>query len=255
MRIFSTLLCIVSAFVLGGCAAGNKVDYRGTSSFTAPAAKGVMALGAQDERPYVVNGGKQANYVGMTRSLYGIPFNTATTSGEPLADEIGSLVASTLRKNGSTVTEVKLPVGASSEGRIALFKPANAIRSYLIEIREWLTDTYMSAALTYDISLSVIDNSGAVLATKNARGDDIKLGSRPDFANLATAVSTIFGGLLNDPAIVSASGGGSTPSTVAASPNTSAPQSVAKAERCSVEQILEMKRVALPEDRIKAACQ
>lgn len=255
MRIFGTLLCIVSLIVLGGCAAGRKIDYRGTSNFTAPAAKGVIAIGAQDERPYVVDGGKQANFVGKTRSLYGIPFDTATTSGEPLADDIGSLVANTLRKNGSTVTEVKLPIGGSPETRIALFKPVNATRSYVFEIREWRTDKYMRVGLTYDISLSVLDKSGTVVATKSAKGNDVKLGSHPDFTDLATAVSTVFGGLMNDVAIISASGGDSTLGTASALSKASTPQSTTAADHCSVEQILEMKRMALPEERIKAACQ
>ncbi len=255
MRIFCTLLCIFSLLVLEGCAAGRSIDYSGSSNFTAPSANSAIALGAQDERPYVVNREKEPTYVGKTRSLYGIPFNTTTSSGQPLADEIGSLVATTIRKNGSTVKEIKLPIGASAETRVALFKPADAMRSYFFEIREWRTDRYMRVSLTYDISLSVLDKTGAVLATKSTKGDDIKLGGHPDFADLATAVSTIFGGLVNDAEIVSASKTTSALDKAAAVPSASTTPTAAISNHCSVEQILEMKKMALPEDRIRAACQ
>lgn len=258
MRIHHVLICVAVAIVLGGCAFGQRINYSGSSTFSAPSAKGVAALGAQDERPYVVNGGKDTNYVGMNRSLYGIPYNVHTTSGEPLADELGSLVAGGLRKNGANVTQVRIPIGTSPEGRIALFKPTNASRYHLIEIREWMTDNYFGATISYDVSLSVMDGRGSILATKNTRGSDIKLGSRPDLANLAIAVSTIFGGLINDPAIVAASVGDSVPNPVETSrvPAASGPQSPteAKAGGCSVDQVLEMKRVGLSEDRIKVAC-
>ena len=239
MRIHHISLCTVSAIVLTGCAFGQRVDYRGSSDFSIPATKVVVALGTQDERPYVVNGDKQATFVGLSRSLYGIPYNVNTSSGEPLADEIGSLVAGALRKNGANVTQVKIPVGTSSEGRIVLFKTTNSSRYYLIELREWKTDTYANPILYYDVSLSVIDGSGSLLATKNTKGED-KLGSRPNRANLSTAISSIFGELINDSAIVSALEPGAA--------------SEAKIGGCSVDQILEMKKLGLPEDRIKAAC-
>lgn len=252
MRIEHVSLCIVATIVLGGCAFGQRVDYRGSSAIAAPATKGaVVGLGTQDERPYVINGGKEANFVGLNRSLTGIPYNVSTTSGAPLADEIGSLIAGALRTNGATVTQVNIPVGSSSERRLALFKTTNSSRYYLIELREWKTDNYLgSPSFIYDVSLSVIDSRGAILATKNTKGDD-KLGSRSDRANLATAISSIFGDLINDPAIISASVGSSTASTDAPSP---VPSGFQPGGSCSVDQVLEMKRIGLAEDKIKAAC-
>lgn len=250
MRIYHVLLCTVSAITLTGCAFGHHINYSGSSNFSKPATMEAVALGAQDERPYVVNGDKQTNFVGLMRSLYGIPYNVYTSSGEPLADEIGTLVAGALRKNGANVMQVKIPMGTSLEGRVALFQNTNSFRYHLIEIHEWKTDTYLNATLSYDVSLSVIDGRGSLLATKNTKGDD-KLGSRPDRANLSTAVSSIFGGLINDPAIVSAS-------VVEFSPIPSAlePRLASKVNTggCSVDQILEMKKLELSEDRIRAAC-
>lgn len=250
MRIYHVLLCTVLAIALSGCAFGRHINYSGSSNFSTPATMEVVALGAQDERSYVVSGDKQTNFVGLMRSLNGIPYNVYTSSGEPLADEIGTLVAGALRKNGANVTQVKIPLGAALEGRIALFKTTNSSRYHLIEIREWKTDTYVNVTLSYDVSLSVIDGQGTLLATKNTKGED-KLGSRPDRANLSTAVSSIFGGLINDPAIVSASIIESSPIPSALKPKL---PSEVKTGGCSVDQILEMKRLELPEDRIKAAC-
>lgn len=255
MRLHFVLFGIATAIVLSGCAAGKRVDYRVTTEFVAPTVKGTtVSVGAQDVRPYVLDGSKQTNFVGLSRSMAGIPYGVVTTSGDPLADEIGALIAGALRKNGATVMEVKIPVGTPAVGRVALFKATNSTRNYLLEIREWKTDTYSNTTLSYDISLNVLDNLGAVLATKNIKGQD-KLGSRPDRMTLATAISSIFGGLLNEPEIVSA-GGAIDASTQPLATSSVAPSqpAPAKASGCSVDQVLEMKKVGLSEDRIRMAC-
>lgn len=254
MRMFYVVLGLLAAIFLTGCAAGKRVEYRGSSEFESRTVKGsVVVLGTSDARPYVLNGDKQSSFVGLSRSLYGIPFGVLTTSGEPLADEIGSLVAGALRKNGASVTQVKIPLGTSVDGRNALFKAANNPRYHFIEIQEWTTDTYFNVTLKYDVSLSVLDSRGSQLVKKSVKGED-KLGTRPDRANLAIALSSIFGGLMNDSEIVAASDLNQDSTQM----GTSTPQAVIardeKPNACSVEQILQMKKLGLSQERITEAC-
>jgi len=267
MRLFRVILLFACPAILGACAFGQRIDYRGSSNFATPATDEAVTVGVQDERPYVVNGNKEPNFVGLQRSLYGIPYSVTTTSGSPLADEIGSLVVGAINQKTTIATQIKIPVATSSESRNALFGSMKSARAYFIEIREWETDTYFKTTLTHDVSLSVMNSAGTILATKNSIGEET-LGSRADRANLATSISSIFGTLVNDPVIVAASKGSADspvippltppippiPPTPPTPPNSGVSSSEGKSAGCSVDQVLDMQKAGLSEERIRAAC-
>ena len=261
MRLFKVILLFACPAILGACAVGQRIDYRGSSNFATLAIDEAVTVGVQDERPYVINGNKKPNFVGLMRSVYGIPYSVTTTSGDPLADEIGSLVVGAINQKTTFASQIKIPVATSSESRNALFGSMKSARAYLIEIREWETDTYVKTTLTHDVSLSVMNSAGTILATKNSIGEET-LGSRADRANLATAISSIFGTLVNDPVIVAASKGSVdspvipplTSPTPPTPPNSDVRSGEGKSAGCSVDQVLDMKKTGLSEERIRAAC-
>lgn len=206
MRTHHIVACIASVVFLTGCPFNRHVDYRGTSTFATPATS-VTMLGAQDQRPYITNQNKPEDFVGVIRTTNGKPYDVHSSSGEPLADDLGGLVAGAFRNNGTNMTQVKIPSTASANERHALFNSTY----YLIDIREWQTDTPVHTSfLTYDVSLSIIDANGSVLATKSASGKDV-LDSGSEDKNLSATISRIFGGLINDSAIASVAGRNATP--------------------------------------------
>ncbi len=83
MKFFSILLVLLS---LNGCAVGNKISYDGASDLSPTFEKDIpILILMHDIRPYVLSGDKKTSFVGLTRSLYGIPYATNTLSGKSLA--------------------------------------------------------------------------------------------------------------------------------------------------------------------------
>ena len=62
------MLCAFSA--LGGCAFGQKVDYRESTTYLSARSDIPIEVNVIDERPYVVSGSKNPTYVGTLRALY-----------------------------------------------------------------------------------------------------------------------------------------------------------------------------------------
>lgn len=196
MRTRHIIILIASVLLLSGCAIYRHVDYRSTSAFATPTTE-ITVLGAQDQRPYVVNKTKPVDYAGVIFTTAGKPYDMHTSSGDPLANELGSVIIKAFRTNGTNIAQVDIPAGASTNARSILFKSTY----YLLEIREWQTDMPVNTSfLTYDLSLSIIDVDGSVLSTKSVSGKD-ELGHDPYDKNLSAAVSRIFSNLVNDSSI------------------------------------------------------
>ena len=157
------LLLAMAILFLAGCAVGNKYDYR-SSKISLPLKSSdqqVLALQVSDLRSYVVNGQKNASFVGLQRGGFGNPFDVTTGSGSPLSDEMAVAIVAALTRAGYDVYQVK---GA---GRDALFlegRKAGSRRFLLLEINEWKSDVFMGITLHCDLKLEIYDGSGEKLA-------------------------------------------------------------------------------------------
>ena len=161
------LLILVVLFI-SGCAVGNKYSYR-TSSVALPikpSAKDALVLLVKDLRPYVLDGKKSPDFVGLQRGGFGNPFDVTTTSGKPMTEEMSLSVAHGLTDAGYRVIEAHgqqdmavLVNRAESEG---------ATRILVLQVREWKSDIYMSVTLHCDMTLNVHDTRGALLAASSA---------------------------------------------------------------------------------------
>ena len=103
----------------------------------------------------MVNGDKAPDFVGVQRGGFGNPFDVRTASGEPLADEMRAAIASAMQHQGFTV----VPLGGAAPRKLEL------------RILEWKTDVMMSMSVQYDLSLSVFDGQGALMASTTTKGD------------------------------------------------------------------------------------
>jgi hypothetical protein len=83
-------------------------------SFSLPF-EGPMALAVLDARPDVVNGERKETFIGLTRSLYGIPFQYHTRSKKPFAQDLSDLVSRAL-KQGKTPLRWSLCLRSKAAG-------------------------------------------------------------------------------------------------------------------------------------------
>lgn len=158
MTFLRALLLLCAAASLGGCAFGQKIDYRQSSPYLTARSEAPVELTVMDERPYTRKGGKNATFVGKIRGLYYNPFNVYTLSGAPLSSDIREAVRSALSRSAIKVDPAYLETSASPGHKLLLLK-----------IREWKMDAYMKVRFDYDLTASVVDENGVELATKTAK--------------------------------------------------------------------------------------
>jgi hypothetical protein len=166
----SLTLLLSAALLATGCAVGNVHNYRDAAFPLAKDSGQAVAVAVQDQRPYVLDGNKGPEFVGLSRGGFGNPFSVTTASGQPMADDMARAVASSLETAGYRPTVVALSPKEGMDAVRAKLAAARAPRALLLVVREWKSDTYMGTSLTYDLTLSVLDTGGAVLADKSDRG-------------------------------------------------------------------------------------
>ncbi|MFS2158881.1 hypothetical protein ACCD10_16200 [Pseudomonas sp. Pseusp122] len=178
---------ILCAFAtLGGCAFGQKIDYRqATTALSAHTATPIM-VNVIDQRPYVISGSKKPIYVGTLRALYYNPFNINTLTGQPLSSDLAEAVRASLERSSINAKVVFSALSAEPGQKLLVLK-----------VREWKSDAYMRVRFDYDITASVIDGAGRELATKSAK-------STGQINNYILAGSNALGSVLNDSAIITA---------------------------------------------------
>jgi hypothetical protein len=157
----SLLSAIVAALSLGACAVdvGHPYDAM-TADIRVNAPQ--IALGVHDQRPYVVDGQKVEHFVGLTRGGYNNPWDAFTASRKPLADEIAKSLADSLRRNGSTVTIVRLePKMSREDARLTAAK--SAPKAAILTLLEWKTDIGYSYRHNAELELHIVNASGRVV--------------------------------------------------------------------------------------------
>ena len=155
-------LCFITlALALGGCAVGNKADYRqAVPSINVSTAHEVL-VSVVDDRPYVTRGSKRPNYVGTVRGGYYNPFNATTKSGRPLASDLQDAVVAGFERAG--VKAKHQQPGATG--------PAQDHQKVLVlRLSEWKSDTYMRTRFDHDVSAMVKNARGDILGSSQTQG-------------------------------------------------------------------------------------
>jgi hypothetical protein len=197
---------LASAFILGGCAVGQKYQYSDVSiPLTRVSSDGPVGVGVHDVRPYVVSGGKPEAFVGLLRGGYGMPFDVTTESGKPMTTDVRDAIVKAMQKKGLTVTPVAIsPRDSASKAKSALVA-TNAKKLVLVTINEWKTDSIMNTELIYDVTLAVLDGKGEQLAVNRVNGSDNlgSLGMTPH-AGVSAAFARKFDAIFDDDKIIAA---------------------------------------------------
>jgi hypothetical protein len=206
----SVRLCAVALVLsLAGCAVGNQHQYAGAQPDLTLKSARTVTVAVVDDRPYVVSGDKDADFVGLQRGGFGNPFDVTTGSGRALALDFQDDVVAAFKKRGVQAQSVTLKPGVKQEEIMKSVLALAKERQLVIELDEWKSDTYTNTALIYNIHAAVFDPNGTKLAEATKQGKDDLGGSfmnPPGHAKTAVpaAFKTILEGLLNDPGVVTA---------------------------------------------------
>ena len=200
-------LVLFVAVMASGCAVGNRYAYH--TVVASPQVSGTTALSVatHDQRDYVRTGSKPPQFVGLQRGGFGNPFDVKTEEDKPLADAMTTALVNTLTRKGFRAQPVVIAHSATvPDARRQVIGTAGD-RALLLTLTEWKSDTAMRVGLNYDMTLVVLDRSGAVLAEKRLQGQD-NLGAATLPSQVGGMVSAAFKTkleqLLDDPAIATA---------------------------------------------------
>ena len=205
--------------------------------------EGPIAIAVLDARPDVVSGERKETFIGLSRSLYGIPYPAHTPSKKPFAQDLANLVMRSMKLGGNQVQSVGTSPYKGREGAIRALQETGAERIVLIEIRDWWSDTLIHTDLHYDLALTVLNSQGQELGSNFMIGhDELGKRQRPERRDVATATNDIIANLFQHDTVLASFSPDAAPTTKASAP------------KCTVEQILKMKEAGLTQEQIEAAC-
>ena len=205
-RPLASLTLIVWSVLLTGCAVGNNYNYRLGPVPLPVDGNGNIGLVVTDRRPYVMNGDKDPNFVGLQRGGFGNPFNVTTSSGDSLVDDMAKTLEESLDAKGYSIARIEVESTQPLElARMARIN--NLQRMVLFEVRDWKSDAYMNITLHYDLLLLIFDDQGNELA-RNAMAEVEKVSGAGLEGQNSQTLGSVFerkvGFLFNPPEIRSA---------------------------------------------------
>lgn len=166
-----TLLTLIAAIALSGCAVGNKHVYHDVGVEASVKTGKSVSVASVDQREYVLSGQSQPELVGTQRGGFGNPFNVLSASGRPLSSEFTTAIRSALKRNGVKVVSLETKPSKASQPAMAELVASARDRLLLLLIKEWIGDSQLNTKVRYDLLLTVADNSGKTLATKTYTGE------------------------------------------------------------------------------------
>lgn len=167
-----TILVLVVAILVCGCAVGVQHDYTIYNVELDIETTESVAVAVHDQRPYIISGDKSENFVGLSRGGFGNPFDVVTKSGKTLAEDMAETIADDFREMGIEAEEVGVVPTDSEQAARDNLQASNKSRSILVTLREWKADTYSATRLIYDIAARVFSQTGEELASNELRGED-----------------------------------------------------------------------------------
>ena len=208
-RISVTVLALVVFLLLNGCAVGNKHAYHDSTIDLKCKGSAKIGVATHDQRPYIVDGKKRPDFVGLQRGGYGNPFNVSTASGNPLATDITDTLTRSLKSKGFEAIPLTITKNDNADTIKTNIKSKNFSRTIITTLYEWKSDTMTNTGLSYDVEMQVLDTDGNKIAQRKISGGDNLGGSMmnpPAHAKRAIPVAfkEKFELLLNDEQIAKA---------------------------------------------------
>jgi len=179
------------AILLSSCATSPSFDHTGRFDFSIDTNKKII-LAVHDLRPYVQDSNKSPDYTGLERNKYGIPSGVGSKSGNPLAEDFGSMIVRTMKFRNVSAVQQKIPFSWSfSTVKKNLLGQQKGAYVYYVKMLEWYTDTYARTTLHYDLQLIVFDDQSNEVGNKQEKGFFDFDENEPGKENLTKATSAI----------------------------------------------------------------
>ena len=172
---------VLIVLLLSACPIGVKHDYDQKLLDLGIATSATVAVGTLDHRPYVVNGQKAPDFVGVSRGGFGNPFDVTTQSGKPLASDISGSIVASMKAKGVDAKAVELKPALSLDEASIAVRAAGTQRSVVLTLLEWKADSMFNVGLNYDFDLRVFGKDGKLLVSKLQQGRE-NLGSSDPFS-------------------------------------------------------------------------
>src|SRR5262249_18354723 len=166
-----------------------------------------VSVATLDQREYVRSGSKEPQFVGLQRGGFGNPFDVRTADDKPLADSMTTALVNTLAKKGFRARPVAITHTLSPADARQQAVRVGADRALVLTLQEWKSDTALRVGLSYDMTMTVLDRTGAVLAEKRLQGqDNLGAASLPSQVGdmVGAAFKTKLEQLLDDPGVAGA---------------------------------------------------
>jgi hypothetical protein len=164
-------MCALLGLGVAGCAIGNRHDYRVVHLPPPLEGSGTLAIAVHDQRPDVVSGAEDTDYVGQQRAGFGNPFDVTTESGFALSDDWAHVIASAMKRGGFEPSVVRTRPQDTHEQVIGRMHATGARAMLLLMVHRWDADTYNDVTLHHDVVAAVFGHNGALLGHARSTGD------------------------------------------------------------------------------------
>ena len=163
---------LIMLLSLAGCAVGNRYAYNDVVADIHASGSKTVGVAVHDQRPYVRDGTKDPDFVGLQRGGYGNPFDVTTASEQPLAGDMTQTLVSSLAKKGYNAVAVEVTKTDNGDAAWRKLIATNADLLILLTLNEWKSDTYMTTTLYYYVTMRMRDQDGKDLAEQKLKGKD-----------------------------------------------------------------------------------
>lgn len=200
--ILTTPALLIVGALASGCAIGQTVAFHNVVANPTVSGPGRVEVATRDQRPAVTAGERAANYVGVLRSIAGVPWPVRTATKRSLAEEMAAALVSSLQRRGFWAAAITIADSAGATDVRAGRERADADRLVILVLREWASDTWLRTDLSFDVSLSVIDPTGRILAETRVSGRE-KFAGGP-WTAIPAAFRAKLEAMLSDPEVTRA---------------------------------------------------
>jgi hypothetical protein len=168
----STAAVLTGFLLLGGCAVGNTVDYQTPAPTVEIDSDQDVVVTVLDQRPYILDGDKEPDFVGLRRAGFGNPWDVTTRSEVPFADDMAEAIVEALIVADVPARSVAVPPSNNFETAVDTAVNAGGTRSLVVLIGEWKSDAYFNLEIDYDLTAQVYDAERALLASNSINGNN-----------------------------------------------------------------------------------
>jgi hypothetical protein len=124
---------------------------------------GTIAIAVHDQRDWLVTKHKYTNFAGVTRSGVGIPYDIATLSGLPFADDIANNISDAFKNNGFQTTTIKATHTETPETVLENLKRVAASKLLLVSLNQWYCDVYNKTWMYYNVTAHLMNSNGEII--------------------------------------------------------------------------------------------